>query len=832
MGGERMYEIIKMINIFCISLFLAGIFVVYTTINSINNKKNISKFILLTTIVILKIMYLINMRYAETLVKEYSIGFYMILVTDFIILLLIFLLNNETLLEKKEIALLILDYILSIVSFSLSYNNIYNEINIVIIVMLMGFNIYFFFKKYPKPIQVFSLFYIINFVFILQKDTMELLIYSNNILDLAFAIIILLKLLLMDIRQPYIKCIRIMSNINRSKINIKLYDEKLNNCKMENVILKEDLKTKEDNLNILLGQFSKSAFLIDNNNYIINQDIVFDNMFPKYAHYNYPINLDEFLHENIAEEERFVSSLEKVKYSGNSNFTQITGKDGRIFEAAFYVYEEYDSPSIICILSDITYENKIKIKTEESDIKYKKIAQNIPYAIILEKNGEIVYNNNNLDINIDNVMSIILNNATKGELNFLDSNGEDIYINIDRIEFMEENDTLSLIEVKDVTNYKRVLCKLEESTNEYETLIDIIPEAICVLDYESKEFEYANNTFYNLLKIQDIESMDFDEIYNDITISSGNLNESIKYIRKTLKDSYGGIINIESSIVLIEVDRATKMVLIMRDITEEIKVESLKKEIEETRMINKDIDDFFINMSHELFTPVNLINISNQYIQRVCKEILEKNPNGEFANSIFITKKYVEILSTLIDKITELSKLENNYHKDSKDIYEIVNLCEDIVTEVNRYTNNNEITVLFDTEEEEVYCEIDPNDLGKAILTLLSSIVKHSKNNSTINFNIKTKVDKVIIIIENINRYDYEKHFDKYEEKILQLSMSIAKLIINLYKGKIKIDTKEKNSIKIEVELYMEKDIEEAIIPNKVIDEDFIYKEYKKICDL
>ena len=30
----------------------------------------------------------------------------------------------------------------------------------------------------------------------------------------------------------------------------------------------------------------------------------------------------------------------------------------------------------------------------------------------------------------------------------------------------------------------------------------------------------------------------------------------------------------------------------------------------------------------------------------------------------------------------------------------------------------------------------------------------------------------------------------------------------------------------------MEKDIEEAIIPNKVIDEDFIYKEYKKICDL
>ena len=41
------------------------------------------------------------------------------------------------------------------------------------------------------------------------------------------------------------------------------------------------------------------------------------------------------------------------------------------------------------------------------------------------------------------------------------------------------------------------------------------------IDYESKEFEYTNNTF-DMFKIQDIENMDFDEIYNDLSISSGN----------------------------------------------------------------------------------------------------------------------------------------------------------------------------------------------------------------------------------------------------------------------------------------------------------------------
>ena len=677
-----------------------------------------------------------------------------------------------------------------------------------------------------------SLFYIVNLIILLQRNSIDILIYSNIILDLFISISIFVKILSNDIKIPYSKYTKIISNINRSSINIKLYDEKLNNCRVDNKLYRENLQIKENNLNVILGQFKKSAILIDNNNYIVNQDIVFENMFPLYRNNEYSIKLNDFLQDNIVENEKFIKCVENVKYVSNNIVTEFTGKDGRIFEAVFNIYDENNSSNIICILSDITYENKITIKTEESDIKYKKIAQNIPYSILLEKNGEIIYNNNNLDINLDNVKGIILNNATKGELNFFDDNGNEICIHIDRIEFKEDEDTLSLIEIKDMTEYKQLLNKLEESTNEYETLIDIIPEAICVLDYESKEFQYANNTFYNLFKIQDVESIDFDEIYNDIAISSGNTNESIKYIRKTLKDSYGGIINIEISIVLIEVDRSAKMILIMRDITEEIKVESMKKQIEESKIINKDIDDFFINMSHELLTPVNLLNLSNQYIQRMCKDIIENEQNIEFANYISIMNKHVQVLTTLIDKITELSKLEGNYHKDSKEIYDIVSLCEDIVTEVNKYTQNKEINIVFDTDEEEVYFEIDQNDISKAILTLLSSVVKYSKVKSTINFNIKTKLNKVLITIENTNMYDNKKYFDKYEEKILQLSMSISKLIINLYKGRIDIINKDENSIKIEVELNTENNKKEDQMLYRGIDKDFIYREYKKICDL
>ena len=431
-----------------------------------------------------------------------------------------------------------------------------------------------------------------------------------------------------------------------------------------------------------------------------------------------------------------------------------------------------------------------------------------------------------------NYKNIILNEGTKGKINYIDENNKKITLYIDRIKFNENNEELSLIEIKDISKYKNLLSELEASTSEYKTLIDTIPEAICVLDYESKEFEYANNTFFDIFKIQDIENMDFDEIYNDLSISSGNINESIKYIRKTLKDGYGNIINIESSVVLIDVNKSTKMVLIIRDITEEIKVESMKKEIEERENIIKDRDEFFINMSHELLTPANLLHTSNQFIERICKDIIKREPKGEFANCIAVMKKHVEILITLINKMMELSKLESNYYKNNKVIYEIVSLCEDIVTELNKHTINKNINILFDTNEEEAYVEIDPGDISKAILTILSVVVKNSRVNSTINFNIKIKENKVTIEIENLKQYDYKQHLNNYEDKILSLSMSIAKLIVNMYKGKIDLKTNQEDSILIEIELHIEKNMENNQKITKTIDENFIYNEYKNICYL
>lgn len=819
------------LNTLTTSLFLCVFFIILSTTYI---KKNIMQLVLIGTALIMKICYLINRREGFMLMtKDYDL-FYMFLVGDIIILMFFYFMSNEEKIKPLRKFIFFVNYIICIFSFYLSFNDIYVNFNKIMIICLVISNIYLFYSKYPRLIQGISLFYIINFIIELQSQLVSLLIYSSIILDLLIALLIFFKTSMIYIEQSNVKYLKMESNLNRSIINMKLYDEKLNDQILLNQILQEDFDMKEKNLHILLGQFKKSALLIDEDNYIINNDIVFKTMFNTYNDCYTAIKLEDFLQDNIIEKEKFLQSIEKARYFSERVIMEVCTKDGRIFECVISLYEEYESSSVICIISDVTYEKKIALKIQENNIKYKKIVENIPYSIILEKNKEIIYNNNKLDLDLNNgaIKNIILNSATKGEINYIDDENKEISLYVDRIKFIEDNEEISLIEIKDISEYKNLLNKLEISTNQYKTLIDTIPEAICVLDYESKEFEYANDTFFNLFKIQDIEKMDLDEIYNDITISSGNVNENIKYMRKTLKDGYGGIINIESSVVLININKTTKMVLIIRDITEEIKVESMRKEILESEIINKDKDDFFINMSHELLTPANLLHSSNQFIERSCKDVIKREPEGEFAKSILVVKKHVEILITLINKIMELSKLEVDNYNGSNEIYDIVSLCEDIVTQLNKYTACKNINIVFDTEEEELYTKIDSDDMTKAILTLLSVVVKNSRIKSKIDFNIKTKLDKVIITIENFKRYNYKQHLDNYEEKILNLSISISKLIINKYKGKVEMKTNKDDCILIEIELNMEKNVKDDEKTIKMVDENFIYSEYKKICDL
>ena len=264
-----MHSFIVNLNTLTASLFLCVFFIILGSVSIKKNKKIIIQLILISTLLIMKVSYILKRMDMEILIgQEYEL-FYIFITVDIVILIIFYYLSQKDKMNLKD-NVLILDYLVCIFSFYLSYKSILKELNTFVIINLIIFNIYYFYKKYNKVIQGISLLYLINFIIIVQTSRSNILIYNNTLMDLMFSITIFYKVYTIYINQFYVKYVRLENNLNRSSINMKFYEEKLNNNKVINKILKEDLYLKERNLHILLGQFKKSALLIDYDNYIIN----------------------------------------------------------------------------------------------------------------------------------------------------------------------------------------------------------------------------------------------------------------------------------------------------------------------------------------------------------------------------------------------------------------------------------------------------------------------------------------------------------------------------------------------------------------------------------
>ena len=108
--------------------------------------------------------------------------------------------------------------------------------------------------------------------------------------------------------------------------------------------------------------------------------------------------------------------------------------------------------------------------------------------------------------------------------------------------------------------------------------------------------------------------------------------------------------------------------------------------------------------------------------------------------------------------------------------------------------------IIFDTEEEELYCDIDVEQLERIILNILSNAIKYNKVNGNIDVVVKDKneevhievsdtgvgipKDKVDIIFDRFERFDNKNAAIKEGSGI---GLSIVKKLVDALGGKIEI---------------------------------------------
>ena len=212
--------------------------------------------------------------------------------------------------------------------------------------------------------------------------------------------------------------------------------------------------------------------------------------------------------------------------------------------------------------------------------------------------------------------------------------------------------------------------------------------------------------------------------------------------------------------------------------------------------------DFFVNISHELRTPVNLISSTIQLIKLNLKNLSKEDEN--------IISKYIDIMESnsmrlirLINNLIDSTKIDAGFVKFTPINADIIKFIEDVCDSVVDYVDFNKMNLIFDTDREEEIVLFDPDIIERILLNLLSNAVKFNKVDGTIYVNLYTKDDEIRITVRDegigipkeklssiFKRFEQLKTKNKIEKQGSGIGLYLVKSLVTLHGGNIKVESK------------------------------------------
>lgn len=238
-----------------------------------------------------------------------------------------------------------------------------------------------------------------------------------------------------------------------------------------------------------------------------------------------------------------------------------------------------------------------------------------------------------------------------------------------------------------------------------------------------------------------------------------------------------------------------------RDISERKAYEREKEAYKQKVAIEKIRNEFFSNVSHEFRTPINIILASIQLIEG-------KNTISDFSEEDRLKKYMKKIrqntyrLLKLSNNLIDLTKMDIGFEPLKLANHNIISIIEETTLSVVSYAENNGITLIFDTEVEELIMACDVEKIERIILNLLSNAVKFTPRGGEIEVNILEKPDTIVISVKDtgigIPKEKCPFIFERCEQVDTSLrrrcegtgmGLAIVKSIIDMYHGEISVSS-------------------------------------------
>lgn len=180
----------------------------------------------------------------------------------------------------------------------------------------------------------------------------------------------------------------------------------------------------------------------------------------------------------------------------------------------------------------------------------------------------------------------------------------------------------------------------------------------------------------------------------------------------------------------------------------------LEEEVKKSRQIDEMRQNLLANVSHDLKTPLAIIQ---GYAEGLKENISENQEDREFYCNVIIEE--AERMNKLVRQILNLSKLELGTTKPEKENIEIHAFIDAMYEKFNLIFKEKGIRAINDVFETIVVADVDM--LGQVLVNLLTNAADHTPPNGAIITNSEYHDNKIRIYVYNDGELLDEDEFDK-----------------------------------------------------------------------
>ena len=381
------------------------------------------------------------------------------------------------------------------------------------------------------------------------------------------------------------------------------------------------------------------------------------------------------------------------------------------------------------------------------------------------------------------------------ELDFISKKGKRIIGRVLATPIKDEEGTIvgDIVMISDVTAIKEMEEKLKESEKKYRLLFENAPVGIGISDTEGNVVETNQNmteiTGYNLedfkktnLKNTYVNPKDREKLVKELR-QKGFIREWEVELERKDGTRYWALLNID----LIEINNEKLALTTARDVTEFKKIDKAKT-------------DFVSLTSHQLRTPLSIIN---WYAEILLKEGAEKmdKKEKEYLEEIYKNnKKLIDLVNALLN----VSRIELNAFTIEPRPTNLIEIANSVLNEFLPEIKKKKLRITSDYGKNLPIIDADPSLMRIVFQNLFSNAIKYTPSGGSFNLLIKRQGSNLLIKISDsgygIPEEEQDKMFTKFfrayniKEKELDgtgLGLYIIKAIVEQAGGKIWFESKE-----------------------------------------